>query len=163
MIENAPRTAVRTIWAPLILHDLLMSRRRAPRPVMYGIHWTERGEKSPSASRFRRFPAASHSLTHICKGAVFPLTSWSLCLPRHVLFHTFYFFIRPLKRSRAQGRVCSTGLHFYKQVSEASVLSVTESTLIRQILLLHLKSLGISAYAIVVFSSISHLVILNQN
>lgn len=108
----------------------------------------QRGERrAPSASRFRRFPAASRSLTHICKGAVFSLASWSLSLPRRVLFHTFYFFIRPLKRTRAQGRVCSTGLRFYKQVREASVVSVTESTLLMQILLLNLQSLVVLVYA----------------
>lgn len=136
-----PRTAVRTIWAPLILHDLLMSRGRVPRPVMYGIHWTERGEKSPLRLSLPSLPCSlSQSHAHL-QGAVFSLASWSLCLPRHILFHTFYFFIRPLKRTRAQGRVCSTGLRFYKQVREASVISVTESTLLMQILLLNLFSL----------------------
>lgn len=93
MIENAPRTAVRTIWAPLILHDLLMSRRRVLSPVMYGIRWTEQGEKSPSAFRFRRFPAASHSLAHICKGGCFfsdvvvTLSHQTRFIPHVLFFH----------------------------------------------------------------------------
>lgn len=97
MIENAPWTAVRTIWAPLILHDLLMSRRGVPsRHDVWGCTGgAARAEpllSAPPPFASARFPC-SLSQSHAQLrggGTVLSLRLlWSLFVPPGC-FHTFY-------------------------------------------------------------------------
>lgn len=63
MIENAPPTAVRTIWAPLILHDLLMrGRGAAVAALMYGGRCQEEESQQPRCPRLNAVALQPHAL-----------------------------------------------------------------------------------------------------
>lgn len=102
MIENARRTAVRTIWAPLILHDLLMSRRRVPScsDVWDALAESRERRATSICSQLCYFPAASCNLIHICEGGCFfslgVVVSLSLIRPYSHSF--FLFFLFPFQR-----------------------------------------------------------------
>lgn len=94
-------------------------RRGAPPPPTH----------PPPPLRFRRFPASlSQSHAHLRGGLLFLRRRGHSVSPDSVLFHTFYFFIRRLRRTRARGRAHPSriALFFKKQVDEVSALLLTE-------------------------------------
>lgn len=95
MIENARRTAVRTIWAPLILHDLLMSGR-APRRCSDVWGCTRRSGFCPQQ------PPTHSAHLHASSGHA----AVTLSVSPHRL-HVFYFLTPPLKITRVQLHVFS--------------------------------------------------------
>lgn len=116
MIENARRTAVRTIWAPLILHDLLMSRRRVPScsDVWDALAESRERRATSICSQLCYFPAASCNLIHICEGGCFfslgVVVSLSLIRPYS---HSFFFFFFPLPKTTENNQGWTPDIHLY--------------------------------------------------